>query len=158
MSRPHVQNLCRIVLTALNVLYGCAVASDPKKGGSPRDHSLPGDVIPSLMDVLSEAVEDAGKDYADLLPLMRKDNGDAPTPVTIKRYLAGSHFPTGRGIDQWSRAVATVTGAKDRLRFFRTALEQAEAEERSGKAVGAARKARRQPQRKSPGTQRPRPS
>jgi hypothetical protein len=110
------------------------------------------------MDVLSEAVEAAGKDYADLLPLMRKDNGDPFTPVTIKRYLAATHFPTGRGIDQWSRAVATVTGAKSRIKFFRMALEQAEAEERADQALGAARKASRKPRRKSPDTQHPKQS
>lgn len=102
------------------------------------------------MDVLSEAMEAAGKDYAEVLPLMRKDNGKPLSERQVKRYLAGTHYPTGRGVDLWTRAVAKVTGTKDRFSFYRTAIELAESEARSGRAVRAAKKARKKSPAKSP--------
>jgi hypothetical protein len=143
--------------SGLKSLYGGAVASGKKKGrqATPRDDAQPGDVIPSLMDALSEAMVDAKKEWADVLPLMRKDDGKPLGEKQVKRYLAGTHYPTGKGVDLWTRAVATVTGTEDRFVFWRTAIAQASEDAAAGRAAAAARKANLKSRQKSPGMPSP---
>jgi hypothetical protein len=125
-------------------LYGAAMPSGKKR-----------DVIPSLMDVLSAAVERAGKDHVDLRPLTRDTNGNALSDKQIKRYLSGDSFPTGGKIDDWTRVVAEATGTKNRFSYWHSAIEQAEAAEKAGRASGAARKASQKSPEKSPRRQSP---
>lgn len=77
------------------------------------------DVIPSLMDVLSEAVEAKSrgkKDIAFVLDL---------NPKTIGRYFAREHFPTGAELDRFVAAVSVLTG-RSRFALWRDAVTAAE--------------------------------
>lgn len=94
-----------------------------------------GDVVPSLMDVLSEAVERAGKDHIDIRPLTRRADGKTIGDRQIKRYLAGTHYPTGAGVDAWVRIVAEITKA-NRFDYWRQAIERAELVADSGEPGG----------------------
>jgi hypothetical protein len=87
------------------------------------------------MDVLSEAVERAGKDYIDLRPLTRREDGKALSDKQIKRYLAGTHYPTGAGVDAWARIVGEITDA-NRFDYWRQAIERAEEVADSGEPDG----------------------
>lgn len=85
------------------------------------------EVIPSLMDVLSEAVERANKDHVDLRPLTTGlgRGGGRLSEKQLRRYLEDRDPPTGSKIDQWAQVVATATGEKDYLVYWDEAVNRA---------------------------------
>ena len=96
--------------------YGGGVDADKKR-----------DVIPSLMDVLSEAVERANKDHVDIRPLTTGlgRGGQRLSEKQLRRYLEERDPPTGSKIDQWARVIATATGERDYLVYWDEAVERA---------------------------------
>jgi hypothetical protein len=71
------------------------------------------------MDVLSEAVEDAGKGE----PQIRAHLG-AITPNQVKRYFGRTSFPTAAGVERYVAAVSLETG-RDRFDLWAEAIKRA---------------------------------
>jgi hypothetical protein len=77
------------------------------------------DVIPSLMDVLSEAIESRGKTRKQLAFVLEVE------PKTIKRYFEWEHFPAGAELDRVVAAASVLTG-RSRFALWRDAVKAAE--------------------------------
>jgi len=83
-------------------------------------------VVPILMDVLREAVREAGKDHVDLRPLTNGlgRGGARLSEKQVKRYLDGDPPPGGK-IDGWAQVVADAVGAGDPIPYWTEALKRA---------------------------------
>jgi hypothetical protein len=78
------------------------------------------DVIPSLMDVLNDAIEKqnrSGKDLAFVLEV---------GPKTVQRYFDWEHFPSGAELDRVVAAASVLSG-RSRFALWRDAVAAAEA-------------------------------
>jgi hypothetical protein len=77
------------------------------------------DVIPSLMDVLSDAVEKTGRTKKDLAFVL------GLSPKTVGRYFEWEHFPNGDQLDRVVAAASVLSG-EGRFALWRAAVKKAE--------------------------------
>lgn len=76
------------------------------------------DVVPSLMDVLKDALESKNRKAKHVGYHIDRDK------KTIERYLNRGHFPTGADMDHVVSAVAIETGV-DRFELWEEAIQAA---------------------------------